>query len=175
MELFQNGYVVAKLNIDGKAYDSWPLSDLSNDKIAESLTDKADDEWFCRYDMQHIVPDLNYAKMYLDYCNRINFPAKILLFASLNNTITVDDRVNIVEVMGFDCIATVYYSYLQSESNEFKLDLLSKNIHLNKNGLANSLDDVLSFIQIRKKVIASGVNLEDFWKETPVKISILDF
>ena len=175
MQLFKNGYVVAKLNVNDKAYDAWPLADLPNDKIAESLTDRADNEWFCKYDMQHFVPDLNYAKIYLNYCKSINLPVKMLLFESLDNTITVNDEVRIVEIMGFDCIATVYYSYLQSEKNEFKADLLSKNIHLNKNGLANSMEDVLNFIKIRKDVIASGVNLEDFWQEFPVRISIVDF
>lgn len=175
MELFKNGYVVAILNNNGKLYDAWPLSDLTNDKVAESLTDKADDEWFCKYDMQHIAPDLNYVKTYFEYCKTINLPVKILLFESFNSTITVDDEIKIVEVMGFDCIGTVYYSYLQSESNEFKLDLLSKNIHLNKYGLANSLEDILSFINVRKGAIASGIYLEDFWDETPVKISVVDF
>lgn len=175
MELFKNGYVVAKLNGNDKAYDAWPLADLSNDKVAESLTDKADNEWFCKYDMQHIVPDLNYAQSYLNYCKSIKLPVKMLLFESFDNTITVNDEVRIAEIMGFDCIATVYYSYLQTEKNEFNADLLSKNIHFNQYGLLNSMEDVLNFIKIRKEVIASGVHLEDFWNELPVRISIVDF
>lgn len=174
MELFKNGYVVAKLNVNDKAYDAWPLADLPNDKIAEALTDWADNEWFCKYDMQHIVPDLDYARIYLNYCKSIKLPVKMLLFESLDSTITINDEVRIEEFIGFDCIATVYYSYLQSGKKEFKADLLSKNICLNKNGLANSMEDVLEFIKIRREVIASGVNLEDFWKEIPVKISVVE-
>ena len=49
-----------------------------------------------------------------------------------------------------------------------------KNIHINKNGLVNSLEDIMEYINIRRAVIASGVNLEDFWEETPVKISVVD-
>lgn len=124
--------------------------------------------------MQHIVPDLDYARIYLNYCKSIKLPVKMLLFESLDSTITINDEVRIEEFIGFDCIASVYYSYLQSGKKEFKADLLSKNICLNKNGLANSLEDVLEFIKIRRKVIASGVNLEDFWKEIPVKISVVE-
>lgn len=89
MELFKNGYVVAKLNVNDKAYDAWPLADLPNDKTAEALTDRADNEWFCKYDMQHIVPDLDYARIYLNYCKSIKLPVKMLLFESLDSTITL--------------------------------------------------------------------------------------
>lgn len=173
MELYKNGYVVAKLNADGKAYDSWPLSDMLNDKIAEYLTDKADDEWFCKYDMQHIAPDLDYAKKYLEYCEKINLPVKLLLFESPDDTITVNDAVEIVDTLGYDCIATVYYSYLQTESDDLKSGIFNKKIYLNKYGLADSLEDVLNFIKERRKIIDSGGELEDFWEETPVKISVV--
>jgi len=174
MELYRNGYVVARLNFNGKAYDAWPLSDLSCDKIAESLNDKADDEWFCKYDMQHIAPDLNYTRSYLNYCKSINVPTKILLFESQSNAITVDDDIEITEVMGFDCIGTVYHSYLQTEFNDFKPELQERNITLNRYGLFDKLEDTLAFIELRKSAIASGMNLEDFWEETPIKISVVN-
>lgn len=174
MELVKNGYVVAILNAHGKAYYAWPLADVSDDKIAESLTDTADDEWFCKYDMQAIIPDLEFAKMYYNYCKSINLPVELLLFESLNRTIVTNDEICIKEILGFDCIGSVYYSYLQTERYSFESDMASKNIHLNKNGLANSLEDIMEYINIRREVIASGVNLEDFWEETPVKISIID-
>jgi len=173
MELYKNGFVVAQLNSNDKIYDSWPLSDLLDDEIALSLSDKADEEWFCKYDMQHIVPDFNFAKNYFDYCKIINLPVSLLLFESLDNTITVDDIVEIKEVMGFDCIGTVYHSYLQTEFNDFESDFMNNGVVFNVHGLLHSIDDVMSFIELRKKVIASGINLEDFWKELPVRISIV--
>ena len=174
MELFKNGYVVAILNTNGKAYDAWPLANISGDAMAKSLTDTADDEWFCVYNMQAIIPDLNFVMMYYNYCKSIDLPVEILLFESLDNSIVTEDEVRIKEVLGFDCIGTVHFSYLQTERNGFEPDLASKNIHINKNGLVNSLEDIMEYINIRRAVIASGVNLEDFWEETPVKISVVD-
>ncbi len=113
-------------------YDAWPLSDLTDDKIAETLTNEAYDNWFIKYDMQHIVPDLNYVRKYFYYCNSIHLKAKVLLFESLDNTIVIDnDRLDIIELLGFDCIGTVYYSYLQTEYDVCKADLLKENITLN--------------------------------------------
>ena len=172
--MYRNGYVVANLNAKGKAYDAWPLKDLLYNKEAELLTNMLDDKWFCKYDMQEIIPDLDFAKMYLNYCRSINLPAKLLLFESLDNTIIVENEVNIKEVMGFDCIGTVHYSYLQSEIDSFKAKMAHKNICLSKYGLANSIEDVIQFINDRRTLIAAGVNLEDFWSEMPVKISIID-
>lgn len=174
MDLYKNGFVVAEMNSKNGLYNAWPLSNLSGDKVAESLTDEADDNWFIKYEMQHIVPDLNYVKIYHDYCNRINLQTEVLLFESLDNSITINNALNVTEVIGFDCIGTVYYSYLQNEYEDFKSEFLEKKICLNKYGLLDSFEDVLYFIKLRKKVIASGVNLEDFWRELPVKISIVD-
>lgn len=155
-------------------YNAWPLSDLAGDKTAETLTDEADANWFIRYDMQHIVPDLNYVRKYLSYCNSIHLNVKVLLFESMDNNIVISDRLEINEVLGFDCIGTVYHSYLQTEYDDFKTELLKKKIVPNKYGLLDSFEDLLYFIKLRRKVIASGVSLEDFWKELPVKISIVN-
>lgn len=54
--------------------------------------------------------------------------------SSLDNSIVVDDEVEVKEVLGFDCIGTVYYSYLQSENDCLRAGNLSKTIRLNKNG-----------------------------------------
>lgn len=174
MRLYKNGFVVAEINTKDKAYNAWPLSDLYDDKIAEALTNEADDNWFVKYEMQHIIPDLDYIKKYLAYCNSIQLEVKVLLFESPNNKIVIDDELEIGETLGFDCIGTVYYSYFQTEYNEFKSELQEENIISNKYGLLNSYEETLYFQELRKKVIASGVNLEDFWEELPVKISIVN-
>ena len=36
------------------------------------LTNEADDRWFIKYDMQHIIPDLNFIKVYYNYCKISN-------------------------------------------------------------------------------------------------------
>ena len=174
MNLYRNGFVVSQLNNQYGSYNAWPLSDLSDDLTAESLTNEADDRWFIKYDIQHIIPDLNFIKGYYNYCKSINLDVKVLLFESLNSRIVVDDKIEIKEVLGFDCIGTVYYSYLHEEYSEYRQDLLEKNITLNRNGLFDSFEEVLYFVELRKKAIASGINIEDFWDETIVKISIVD-
>jgi len=174
MSLYKNGFVVAEVNCKNTTYNSWPLSDLPEDKIAESLTDEAYENWYVKYDMQHIVPDSNYIKIYLNYCKSIDLKVKVLLFESLDNTITIEDEFDICEVLGFDCIGTVNYSYFQTEFKDFELELLEKNIIPNKYGLLTKLEDVLYFIELRKRDIALGINLEDFWEELPVRISIVN-
>ena len=174
MELFRNGYVVAKISTEPFAYNAWPLYDLENDGIAELLSKEADNNWFIKYDMEHIAPDLHFAQRYFNYCKSIGLQVKILLFESLDDTIIVDDKIEICEVLGFDCIGSVNYSYLQTEYESFKLDLQKKNIVANQYGLFDRLEDVLAYIELRQIDIASGINLEDFWKENPVRISVVN-
>lgn len=174
MKLYKNGFVVAKTDDENSFYNAWPLSELTGDKTAEVLTDEADDNWFIKYDMQHIVPDLSYVRKYLEYCNGIHLEAKALLFESADNRIVIDDNMQIAEVLGFDCIGTVYHSYLKTEYEDFKKDLMKQGITLNKYGLLDTMEDILYFIKLRKQAITSGLNLEDFWEEFPVKISIVN-
>ena len=49
-----------------------------------------------------------------------------------------------------------------------------KTIRLNKNGLSDCIEDIMEFIDIRNAEIESGINLENFWKGIPVKISIIE-
>lgn len=174
MNLYQNGFIVAEIGDGNNLYNAWPLSELNDDKGAEALTDEADDNWFIKYEMQHIIPDLDYVKKYYYYCTGLHLKVKVLLMESPDNSIVIDDNVEVNEVLGFDCIGSVYHSYLQTEYNDFRNDLMKKGITLNKYGLLNSLEDVLYFIDLRQRVIAEGINLEDFWKELPVKISIVN-
>ena len=174
MNLYKNGYVVADINNENSAYNAWPLSELKNDTVAEQLTDDAYEIWFYNYDMHHIIPDVNYIKTYQNYCNSIDLQTKILLFESPDNNIVIDDTPEIIEELGFDCLGTVYFSYLQSEYNDFKPELTERKIFPNKHGLFDKLEYVLYYIELRQKDIASGINLEDFWEELPVRISVVD-
>ena len=174
MNLFKNGFVVAEMNVDDLLYRAWPLFELRDDKTAQALTDFADETWFFVYNMQHIVPDQNYVKQYLNYCKSIDLQVEVLLFESWNDAIVIDDEVEICEVLGFDCIGNVYYPYLQTELDACMSELLANNIVPNKYGLLKKLEDVVFFIESRKREIASGINLEDFWEELPVRISIVN-
>lgn len=174
MELYKNGYVVSEIKDNDYTYNVWPFENIYDDKNAVLLTEEADNNWFLKYDMLHIVPDFQFAYKYYQYCKKIGIRANILLYETLNNDVIVPDNNLASGLLGFDCIGDVYYSYLKSEYSYFKEDLNAKGIYSNEYGLFHSLEDVLTYIHLRRKDINSGINLEDFWKEIPVKISYME-
>lgn len=166
MELFKNGYIVVSVrDYNCFSYDAWPLK-KSEDETAMQLTEEADERWFTVYDMQEIAPDLDYAVRYAECCRRNGIEAVVLLAETPEQGFVVDDEVEIEEVYGFDCIGTVYYSYLRTD---FVGD--APELRLNQYGLFDSTEAVEDFAKERREVIASGVNLEDFWKEIPMRLS----
>ncbi len=174
MNLYPNGFVVAQVKKGNAAYHAWPLEDVCNDKTAELLSDEAFNNWFGKYDMQEIMPDPVYVKRYADYCNNIGLEVKILLFESTDNSIVINEIPEIREVLGFDCIGIVHYSYLQEEFEAFRSELPNLQVSLNQHGLLDQYEDILLFIDQRKKIIASGANIEDFWEELAVRISVVN-
>ena len=174
VNLLKNGYVVATLDPDSHSYHSWPLSDLTGDKTAEAFYDEAFDTWYVNYHMQSIVPDLTYIRRYTAYCKSIGLDAVVLLFETPDDFFVVEDELEIIEVLGYDCIATVSYSFLQTEIDACQVEFEERGIVPNKYGLLERLEDVEYFIELRQEVIASGVNIEDFWPETPARISIVN-
>ena len=174
MRLYRNGFVVAEItDMENFTYKAWPLFGLINDKTALALTDEAYNSWFEKYEMQHIVPDPGYTKRYLEYCNSIGLTVKVLLFESLHKAFEVQNSFVIDEKLGFDCIGTVYESYLRAEFESFKEELELHNIRLNKNGLFHTLEEAVCFSGLRQQAIAAGENIENFWEELPVRISIV--
>lgn len=174
MDLYKNGYVVSEVNDNDYTYNVWPFEDMDNDEIATLLTEEADNNWFLQYDMQHIAPDFQFAYKYFQYCQKKGMKANILLYETSNSEIIVSDNNLPTKLLGFDCIGDVYYSYLKNEYQYFKEDLNAKGIYINEYGLLNTLEDVLIYISLRQKDINSGIMLEDFWKEVPVKISCIE-
>lgn len=175
MRLYRNGFVVAEItNMEDFTYKAWPLFDLTDDKTALAMTDEAYKSWFQKYELQHIVPDSNYIKRYLMHCNSIGLKVKVLLFESLYKVFEVEKSFVIEEILGFDCIGTVYESYLRTEFESFKEELELHNIRLNKNGLFDTLEEAVCFSELRQQAIASGENIENFWEEMPVRISIVN-
>ncbi|MCH5273320.1 MAG: hypothetical protein J1E35_06580 [Lachnospiraceae bacterium] len=177
MTLYKNGFVVAEVNAEDYTYNAWPLSNLPDDKAAVSLTEEADERWFIKYCMQHIIPDPDYIKRYVSYCKSIHLDVEVLLFESpllfpLYDSGT-GEQIEICKALGFDCIGTVYYSYWRTEWNEYEAELSAKNIIPNKYRFLDKLEDALYFIELRKQDIAAGLNLENFWRELPVRISVV--
>ena len=171
--LYKNGFIIAEMKqIENSIYNAWPLQEIENDSKAQSLTEEADDKWFTKYDMLEIS-NLEYIKKYKEYCDKLNIDTKILLIESPNEYPNTDENVEIEEVLGYDCIGTINYSYLYKDYKNYEHQLKSENVVLNKNGLFKKYEDVLKFIELRKKDMDSGLNIEDFWKKTPIRISII--
>ena len=166
MELFRNGYIVAVIRDERCfSYDAWPLYAVK-DEEALQLTDEADERWFIVYAMLEIAPDLDYAKRYAECCRRNGIDAVVLLAETSENAIVVNDEVQIEEVYGFDCIGTIGFSYLRTDIG---VDVAET--QLNRYGLFNSPEDVVEYSRRRREVIASGLNLEDYWEEVPMRLS----
>ena len=175
MKLYRNGFFVAEItNMENFTYKAWPLFDLIDDKMALAMTDEAYNSWFQKYEMQHIVPDPNYIKRYSTHCNSIGLKVKVLLFESLCKAFEVENSFVTEEILGFDCIGTVYESYLRTEFESFKEELELRNIRLNKNGLFHTLEEAVCFSELRQQAIVLGENIENFWEEMPVRISIVN-
>ncbi len=167
MELYKVGYIVVTVtDYLNFTYCAWPLANRKNDVFADKFTDEADNKWYTVYDMQEIAPDLGYVKRYFNYCKKIGLDVIILLVEASKGIFNLNDNIVIDEVYGYDCIGTVYYSYLRNNYEDFKNEL-----NLNKYGLFSTYDDVNKFITLRRGAIDAGANLEDFWLEMPVKFS----
>ena len=174
MNLYKNGFVVSEMKDDDYTYNVWPLEDIAEDNSAILLTDEADSTWFLKYNMQHIIPDFTFVNRYYDYCKELGLRVNILLYETCHSEVTVTDIDRPTKLLGFDCIGTVYYSYLKNEYRYYKKDLNSKGIYINKYGLLDTQEDVFTYIRLRQEDIMSGMNLEDFWEETPVRISCVE-
>lgn len=174
-KLYKTGFIVAEMKqSENWIINGWPLQNLINDKEAKSITQEAEDKWFTKYDMLEIIPDLEYIKKYKDYCDKLKIDTKILLIESPYEYPNINKDIEIKEVLGYDCLGTVNYSYLYTDFKGYENELKDKNIELNKTGLLNKYEDVLKFIELRKKDINSGLNIENFWKEIPIRISIVN-
>ncbi len=170
MELFKNGYIVAVISdYCDFSYNAWPLADVENDDVADELTNEADDNWFTLYDMPEIAPDIDYIKRYITHCRDKGINAVVLLAETPDNYYKVNDAIAIEEVYGFDCIGAVSFSYLSEEREIFK-----NQIKLNKYGLFDTIDDVEEYVRIRRQAIESGEELEDYWKELPIRLSKIE-
>lgn len=168
-KLYKNGFIIAEMKqSENCIYNAWPLEGIEDDSTAQSLTEEADEKWFTKYDMLEIIPDLEYIKKYKKCCDKLNIDTKVLLIETPYQFPIINENIEIEEILGYDCIGTVGYSYLHQEFNE-------RNIILNKNGLIDKYEDVLKFIEHRKKDIESGLNIENFWEEIPIKISIVKY
>lgn len=175
MKLFKTGYIVAIIeNYHKFSYKPWPLSDVENDNVAESLVDEGDNKWFMMYDMLEISPDYNYVSRYNEYCKSIGINTCILMIESPYNYFDIQDNNIIASVYGYDCIGVIGYSYLDNDRDIFEEDFEKSGIGLTQYGLLDSLESVEKFVEMRGRYIIAGNNLENFWDMIPIRLSKVD-
>ncbi len=133
------------------------------------------ENWENENNLSYISPDYDYVKRYTDYCRKIGFDVNIVLVESPVNVFISDADVLIKKELGYDCYGTVFYSYLKTEYNEVESRMKMNNVYLNENNLCSSLDDIMIFINDRVKDRESGINIEDYWKEIPVRLSLVNY
>ena len=80
---------------------------------------------------------------------------------------------DVAEVLGFDCIGTVYHSYLQTEAGFLAGQPGAGPTPPNKNGLLDDMAAWQQFVDARRRAMARGINLEDYWTPTPARISVV--
>lgn len=168
MILYKNGYIVVTVNSYFPfSYKAWPLQWIEDD-TANKLTEEADERWFTVYAMYEIAPDLDYVRRYVDCCRKMGIEPVVLLVETPEKGFVVNDEIVPKEILGFDCFGTVGFSYLKTD-----VGVSTEGLPLNKYGLFDSQEDALEYGRRRREVIASGVNLEDYWEETPIRLSVI--
>lgn len=188
MNIYNNGYVVKgkfrtiySQDFDNYrgigCYTSWPLNEYEDkDNLAKILSKESEERWFSFVDTTFLtVPEKDFIRRYVEHCNTLNVETVIYQIETPKNIQLATDLLEIVEILGWDCLATAQYSYLADEAyNSFNLKPLKKfKQRINKNSLFDSIDDVWEFIEVRNNLLKQGVNLEDYYEAIPARISIV--
>lgn len=181
--LFNNGYVVKGLyeNLFSATRDNywgidsfavWPLRDL-DDKISKELEDKAWDTWFSYQDVLEVVPSKEYLIEYTNHCKDLGIETIIIQIETPDSTQVALDNLEVVDVLGFDCITGIQLSYLNLDSDSMKELFPDTYKKLNSKGLCNSIDEVYEFLDRYNQMLSRGVNLEYGEDPVPARLSIV--
>lgn len=184
--LYNNGYIVKdlidneELSIDHniyrglQSYHNWPLSN-ETDSISKEIT-KSVENYFDENNYIEIIRDVKLLTKYVNHCKKLGKRVIILKIMSKDDTFIADEDLNEIEILGYDCMAGDSISYLSEIHtkicDEFEI-YKSLKTKLNINGLLNSYEEVEDFIRKRNKLLEQGINLEDYWKPVPVRLSLV--
>jgi hypothetical protein len=193
--LYNNGYVVKglyhheiysqqwKTYLGIGSYTSWPLKYLNCyakkwDEI-EELSLWRNEGYFLnpRYREKNFprniefVADIDFIKNYMELCDKEGIKTLIMRMDSEIFMPVKTKELKIVEVLGWDCVATEYFTLLYELCDKSFGDLSLK---LNKHYLFDNIDDVKEFISIRESLIDRGIELENAFEPTPGRLSIVE-
>ena len=181
--LYNNGYVVMGLQknsfsstLDGfrgvDSFVSWPLKDY-NDSLSKSLEDEAWDKWFGFKDVLEVVPQKDYLIRYVNHCKDNKLDTIILQLETPNCNQIAIVQLDVLEVLGFDCITGVQLSYLNLLPDFLQEHFPVAYVKLNSNGLCDSIDDAYKYLETYNKLLSQGIDLEHGPNPVPAKLSIV--
>lgn len=197
IEWIFNGLVVQEINNDPNGgfqqqygyqglgrYDSWTLR-YETDHISKMLTSKMENKWFSHYNetddgieyFLEVVPCFDFLKKYLKKCNEKKIPTRILYVESERNTPIADFKVPIRKFLGYDYGSSqAFYSLLYEEvlDGDIDAELRIFKSRLNENGMFNSPNDLLEYVQIRNDLIHDGFNLETHADCCMMRVSVVE-
>ncbi|HBT95292.1 MAG TPA: hypothetical protein DEB24_03995 [Coriobacteriia bacterium] len=188
--VFNNGYLIKALYDDpNKLYPpgnpcyrgigkfvSWPLEECDDD-ISVALTKEAWERWFGFQDVLEVVPEREYLERYIGHCEASGIETSIMMIETPSEFQRACDFLEVVECLGYDIVSSVEFShltmdtdYLEGECSAFR-EVARK---LNSNGLYDSLADAYRHMEVRKRLLSQGVNLEiAHFGPFPARISVV--
>ena len=181
--LFNNGYVVKGL-FDNEyssslphyrgveKFVSWPLDDY-DDFLSKKLQDEAWDKWFGYQNVLELVPERDYLQRYINHCKELDIDTTIIQIETPNNNQLAVEQLKIVDVLGFEYIAGVQYSYMHLKPKYMEEKFSETVRKLNTNILCNTLDDIYEFIGKYNQLLRCGENLECLDNPVPAYLSIV--
>lgn len=185
--LFINGFVIKahedSLNLDpsykGIASGlSYPL-DLMNDELSVALTREAEARWFFYQDVKMwAVPDYDYILRYRKHCIDLGFSVYCLQIESKNQSPVSNIRFSDVEFLGYEYVDTdmstsVFYEDITATDDEIQRAFSSIKNDLNSNMLLNSYDKAAEYVAIRNNLINSGIDMEEYYSPSIIKLSCI--
>lgn len=193
--LNNNGYIVKELIINEdcvgfgcniyrgvESFVNWPL-DEELDLVSKHLTAECE-KHFENNNCLEILCDLDLLERYVKHCEALGKEIVILKIMSKNGSTTAADfDLPETEFLGYDCMAGDSVSYLvelfvDESVGGVDEDIVMKTYtafrdRLNANCLLSTYEEVEEFISERNKLLKCGINLEDYWKPVPVRLSLV--
>lgn len=181
--LYNNGYVVMGLqknessstlvNFRGvEGFVAWPLRNY-NDSLSKSLEDEAWDNWFGYEDVLEVVPQNDYLFRYVNHCKSNKINTIIMQIESPKCNQITTEPLEIIEVLGYDCITGVQLSYLNLLPDFLKKHFPTTYLKLNSNGLCDNIEDIYFFLDTYNFLLSQGMDLEHGPNPIPAKLSIV--
>ena len=149
----------------------WPLRDF-DDNLSKKLEEESWKSWFL-YQIVEAVPSKEYLVRYINHCKNLGIETIIVKIETLFENHIVIDNLEVIEVLGYDCICGLQLSYLNLDREFMQKKFPTAYKKLNSNGLFNDIEDAYDFLDQYNNLLSKGENLEYGSNPFPVRLSIM--